>query len=144
MNSWFALGIKNGPKSENYFFFVSVVLASQMTGMWSVSELVCNILSHAKFSASINHVIQHSTTRIHLESSVSVLCLRNLNSPTLCTGTRSVVERLCNIARVTTCHAQGKEVLIRTIPIIPSDYPFKFKIALFPLILTCAISINQF
>lgn len=92
---------------------------------------------------SINHTTQYSTTRIHFKSSVSVLCLRTLNSPKLCNVTGMAVKHLCNIARVPACHAQGKEVFVPTIPIISSDYTFKFKRTLFLVILSCVIRTNK-
>ncbi|XP_035218215.1 uncharacterized protein LOC118191520 [Stegodyphus dumicola] len=74
------------------------------------------------------------------------MLLRNLDSPSLCSGTRLSVKKLMKIvieATILTGPAKGKDVFIPRIPIIPSDVPFHFKRLQFPISLSFAISINK-
>ena len=66
---------------------------------------------------------------LQLKVGLVVMMFQNLNQPKLCTGTHLVVKKLMvNVIHATILKGKLKnEVLILSIPIIPSDTPFQFK-----------------
>ena len=83
---------------------------------------------------------------LKLKLGAPVILLRNLNPPTLCNGTRLIVERMtCRVleAMIVTGPGKGNVVFIPRIPLIPSDMPFSFKRLQFPVSLCFSMSINK-
>ncbi len=75
-----------------------------------------------------------------------VMLLRNLDAPDLCNGTRLIIKQILPHvleATILTGQAQGKDIFIPRIPLIPSDLPFQFKRLQFPLKVCFAMSINK-
>ncbi|XP_063918640.1 uncharacterized protein LOC135134004 [Zophobas morio] len=75
-----------------------------------------------------------------------VMLLRNLNSPKFCNGTRlqiTAFHRNVVEATIITGCAQGENVFIPRLPLIPSEYPFEFKRLQFPLKVCFAMTINK-
>ena len=75
-----------------------------------------------------------------------IMLLRNLDPPRLCNGTRLIVKDLTEHlidGEILSGKYQGERVLIPRIPMIPENYPFKFKRTQFPVKLCFAMSINK-
>ena len=75
-----------------------------------------------------------------------VICLRNINPPRLCNGTRIIVTKLMDYlieGTILNGKYQRETVLIPRIPMIPNDLTFKFKRLQFPLRLAYAMTINK-
>uniref|UniRef100_A0A0L8G6R7 DNA helicase Pif1-like 2B domain-containing protein n=1 Tax=Octopus bimaculoides TaxID=37653 RepID=A0A0L8G6R7_OCTBM len=77
-----------------------------------------------------------------------VMLIRNLNSPTLCNGTRLVITKLLlNVieATIMTICGKGQDVFTPQIPLVPSaaDLPFTFCRVQFPIRLSYSMSINK-
>ena len=83
---------------------------------------------------------------LKLKVECPVMLLRNLDAPDLCNGTRLIIKQILPHvleATILTGLAQGKDIFILRIPLIPSDLPFQFKRLQFPLNVCFAISINK-
>ncbi|XP_075197596.1 ATP-dependent DNA helicase PIF6-like [Anomaloglossus baeobatrachus] len=83
---------------------------------------------------------------LFLKPGAPILCLRHLDPPKLCNGTRLLIKNLFPHvieATILTGCAKGEDVFIPTIPLIPSDFPFDFKRLQFPVRLAFAMSINK-
>ncbi len=83
---------------------------------------------------------------LRLKVGCPVMLLRNLDAPDLCNGTRLIVKQtLPHVleATVLTGQAQGKDIFIPRIQLIPSDLPLQFKRLQFPLKVCFAMSISK-
>lgn len=83
---------------------------------------------------------------LRLKIGSPVICLRNIDPPRLCNGTRIVVRKLMDYlikGTILNGKFRGEHVLIPRIPIIPTDLPFEFKRLQFPLRLASAMTINK-
>ncbi|XP_062520112.1 uncharacterized protein LOC134195086 [Corticium candelabrum] len=83
---------------------------------------------------------------LKLKVGCPVMLLRNLDAPDLFNGTRLIIKQILPHvleATILTGLAQGKDIFILRIPLIPSDLPFQFKRLQFPLNVCFAISINK-
>ncbi|GFW42943.1 ATP-dependent DNA helicase [Trichonephila clavipes] len=70
---------------------------------------------------------------LQLKVGVSIIMLRNINQPKLCKGTRFAVKKLMsNVieATILTGPFNGEDLLIPRIPMIPTDMPLQFEIAI--------------
>lgn len=75
-----------------------------------------------------------------------VMLLRNLKPPKLCNGTRLRVTKLQEYlveARILTGCGAGENVLLPRVPLIPTEYPFKWKRLQFPIRPCFAMTINK-
>ena len=82
---------------------------------------------------------------LKLNFGVPVILLRNLNPPTLCNGTRLIVEKMMvRVVEATVVMGPGKgsNIFLPRIPLIPSDIPFTFKRLQFLIRLCFAMTIN--
>lgn len=83
---------------------------------------------------------------LSLKVGAPIMILRNLDPPRLCNGTRLIVKDLTDHlidAEILSGKYKGERVLIPRIPMIPENYPFKFKRIQFPVKLCFAMSINK-
>jgi hypothetical protein len=84
---------------------------------------------------------------LELKIRVSIMLLWNFDPPPkFCNGTRLCVKNLYSYlieATILTGCANGKDVFITQIPLIPTDLPFDFKRIQFPVRLAFAVSINK-
>ena len=81
-----------------------------------------------------------------LKIGTPVICLRNINPPRLCNGTRLAIKSLMsNLIEATILNGKykGEDILIPRIPMIPTDLPFEFKRLQFPIRLAFAMTINK-
>ena len=81
-----------------------------------------------------------------LKTGSSVMCLRNIDPPRLCNGTRIVVKKLMDYLIEETILSgkfKGTSVLIPRIPMVPTDLPFEFRRLQFPVRLAFAMTINK-
>lgn len=84
--------------------------------------------------------------KLRLKVGTPIICLRNLNPPILCNGTRlQIIKLMHNIieAIILTGKGKGETVFIPRIPLIPTDYPFNFKRLQFPVKVCFAMTINK-
>ncbi|XP_049826254.1 uncharacterized protein LOC126266393 [Aethina tumida] len=75
-----------------------------------------------------------------------IIMLRNINQPCLCNGTRLAIKKLLNNvieATILKGKYKGEDVLIPSIPMIPTVVPFEFKRLQFPVRLAFAMTINK-
>ena len=75
-----------------------------------------------------------------------ILLLRNLDPPRLCNGTRLTIKQMLPHvleATIMTGKANGQNVFIPSIPIIPTDCPIEFKRLQYPIRLSFAMTINK-
>ena len=75
-----------------------------------------------------------------------IIILRNLNQPKLCNRTRLAVKKMMkNLIEVIIVIGKfkGEDVLILRIPLMPTDFAFKFKHVQFPVRLAFSVSINK-
>lgn len=74
------------------------------------------------------------------------MLLRNLRPPKLCNGTRLRLTKLMKYvveARIITGCGAGETVLIPRIPLIPTDYQFKWRRLQFPIRPCFAMTVNK-
>ena len=77
---------------------------------------------------------------------MSIILLRNLDTPRLMNGTRLIVKRLMKnimVAWILTGVAAGEEVLIQRIGLIPSDCFVEFKQVQFPVQTVFCLTCNK-
>ena len=75
-----------------------------------------------------------------------IMLIRNLDPPRLTNGTRLIVKQLTPrviMATILTGVAQGEDVMIPKIGIIPTDYEFEFKRVQFPVKLAFSVTSNK-
>ncbi|XP_062519605.1 uncharacterized protein LOC134194680 [Corticium candelabrum] len=73
---------------------------------------------------------------LKLKVGCPVMLLQNLDAPDLCNGTRLIIKQILPHvleATILTGQAQGKDIFIPRIQLIPSDFSFQFKRLQFPL-----------
>ncbi|XP_050338342.1 ATP-dependent DNA helicase PIF6-like [Bactrocera neohumeralis] len=83
---------------------------------------------------------------LNLKVGSPIILLRNINTPKMFNGTRLAIKKLMpNLIEATILNgkANGENVLIPRIPMIPTDMPFNFKRLQFPVRLTFAMTINK-
>ena len=75
-----------------------------------------------------------------------IILLRNMDPPKLMNGTRLIVTQLHKnviVAKILTGVAEGEDVFLPRIGLVPSDYPFEFKRMQFPVKPAFCLTINK-
>ncbi|XP_014775046.1 uncharacterized protein LOC106872535 [Octopus bimaculoides] len=83
---------------------------------------------------------------LHLKVGCPVILLRNLNVPTLCSGTRLVVKEMIDHiieAQIIMGHSKNNTVFIPKFPLTQTDCPYAMQRLQFPLELSFAMTINK-
>lgn len=83
---------------------------------------------------------------LHLKVGAPIMLLRNIEPPLMCNGTRMIVKKLSSkIIQATILNgpAAGKDVLIVSMKLSPSDTCYKFSRLQFPVKLSFAMTINK-
>jgi ATP-dependent DNA helicase PIF1 len=91
-------------------------------------------------------IYRFNNSYLELKVGTPIMLLRNLDAPRLCNGTRLSVKSLMPHvieATILIGCANGEDVFIPPIPIIPTDMPFEFKRLEFPIRLAFVMSINK-
>lgn len=142
------------------------ILASKNTVVEALNEsLIQQIPGECKIYKSINKAVHEQEEcdfppellaslkplglpphMLSLKVGSPIMLLRNLDPPRLCNGTRLIVKALTDHlidAEILSGKFKGERVLIPRIPMIPENYPFKFKRIQFPVKLCFSMSINK-
>lgn len=127
-----------------------MLLSSFVVGQRSWSKIIPTLenrqwscLQHLPRGVSKATIARLPPHNLQLKVGSVIIVLRNLNQPLLCNSTRLTVKRLIKGTILKGKH-KGEDVLIPRIPLIQTDFLFKFKRLQFPVSVRSKFEISMF